>query len=96
MEKQKKGLRPESQNPIFKSCTKDNKFKAEKRKVYSLLLRQKTPLTALQISEISNIRIQNVTRYIAKLKKQDKIIIAKYGICPLSKRSNVQFLTSKS
>ena len=95
MNLKEKGQQPESRNPNFKSYDKDTKFITQQKRIYSLLLHSKKPLTALQVHKVTGIRIQNITRAVGKLKDQDKIIVAKLGICPLSKYSNVQFLTVK-
>ena len=77
----------------FKSFDKDSKFIAEKRKVLKLLSNSTRPLTALHISIITDIRIQNVTRVVGKLKHQNLIKVAYLGKCSISKYNNVQFLT---
>ena len=93
MDLKEKGQQPGSRNPNFKSYRKGTKFIAEQRKIFSLLLHSRTPLTALQVSNITGIRIQNVTRAVGKLKHQDFIKVAYLGRCPISRYKNVQFLT---
>ncbi len=52
------------------------------------------PKTTLQVSIETGIYRANITRYVGKWKKADKIVIVRKGICPISKRNKVQFLTT--
>ena len=76
-----------------KHHNKNTKFKAEKQRVYNLLSESIKPLTMLQVSKLTGVRIQNVTRYKTELVDEGKIFVAYLGRCEISKYDNVQFLT---
>ncbi len=71
---------------------KDKHFQAQMKRVFAALYKQ--PKTMLMVSVETGIMRSNITRYIAKWRKQDCIKIVKLGICPLSKSKGVQFLTT--
>lgn len=52
------------------------------------------PKTMLMVEEETGIRRPNVCRYVAKWKKSSSIEIVKFGICPISRHSRVQYLTT--
>lgn len=52
------------------------------------------PKTMLQVSLETNIYRSNICRYKSKWLKSDNIAVAKIGVCPISKRTGVQFLTT--
>lgn len=80
-------------NILFTGNTsKDNHFKAQMKRVY--LSFQKQPKTMLMVSVETGIMRSNITRYVAKWRKQNCIEIVRIGICPISKSTGVQFLTT--
>jgi hypothetical protein len=60
--------------------------------VYLSLFNQ--PKTMLMVEKETGIMRSNICRYIATLRKRDCIGIVKKGICPISKYSAVQYLTT--
>lgn len=71
---------------------KDKQFQSQMKRVFAALYRQ--PKTMLMVAIETGIMRSNITRYVAKCKKQDCIKIVKFGICPISKRGGVQYLTT--
>ena len=72
--------------------SKGNHFQAQMKRVFTALYRQ--PKTMLMVEVETGIMRSNITRYVAKWKKQDCIKIVRLGICPISKSTGVQFLTT--
>lgn len=52
------------------------------------------PKTMKMIEVETGIDRANVCRYVSKWKKQNNIEIVSFGICPITKNPNVQFLTT--
>ena len=71
---------------------KSTHFQAQMKRVFAALYRQ--PKTMLMVEVETGITRSNITRYVAKWKKQDCIKIVRLGICPISKSTGVQFLTT--
>lgn len=69
-----------------------NNFKAQMTKVFVSF--SERPKTMLMVSIETGIRRSNITRFISKWKRQNKISVLYFGICPKSKRAGVQFLTT--
>ena len=74
--------------------SKDKHFQAQMKRVFTALYRQ--PKTMLMVEVETGIMRSNITRYVAKWKKQDCIKIVRLGICPISKSTGVQFLTTNT
>lgn len=68
------------------------RFKGQIKRVYNAF--SKEPKTMLQASMETNIMRANICRYIGKWRKYDKIGVAKYGRCPISKNKGVGFYTT--
>lgn len=58
-------------------------FKGQLKRVYKAFTEK--PKTMLQASKEADVRRANICRYVAKWRKADKIGVAKYGVCPVSK-----------
>ena len=71
---------------------KDKHFRGQMQRVFAALYRQ--PKTMLMVEVETGIMRSNITRYVAEWKKQDCIKIVRLGICPISKSTGVQFLTT--
>ena len=71
---------------------KSTHFQAQMKRVFAALYRQ--PKTMLMVSIETGILRANICRYVAEWKKQDCIKIVRFGICPISKSTGVQFLTT--
>ena len=71
---------------------KNTHFQAQMKRVFAALYRQ--PKTMLMVSIETGILRANICRYVAEWKKQDCIKIVRFGICPISKSTGVQFLTT--
>ena len=71
---------------------KDKHFQAQMQRVFTALYKQ--PKTMLMVSVEKGILRANICRYVAKWKKRDCIKIVRLGICPISKSTGVQFLTT--
>ncbi len=72
---------------------KDSKL-SEYQQVYRAFFSDK-PKNALQVSIETGIRRANITRYIGRMKRTDRIAVVYFGMCPITKHSRVQFLTTK-
>ena len=72
--------------------SKDKHYQTQMQVVFDALLKQ--PKTMLMVEVATGIMRSNITRYVAKWKKQDCIKIVRLGICPISKSTGVQFLTT--
>jgi len=68
---------------LEKKQSKDNDFSGQKKRVHKAF--SERPKTMLQVAQETNILRANLCRYIAKWKKQNKIELVKFGICPISK-----------
>ena len=75
-----------------KGQDKSTHFQAQMKRVFAALYRQ--PKTMLMVSIETGILRANICRYVAKWRKKDCIRIVKLGICPISKSTGVQFLTT--
>lgn len=71
---------------------KDTKKIPQKQQVSKAFFEK--PKTTLQVAIETGIYRANITRYVGKWKKADKIVIVRKGICPISKQNKVQFLTT--
>lgn len=71
---------------------KSTHFQAQMKRVFAALYRQ--PKTMLMVEVETGIMRSNITRYVAKWKKRDCIKIVRLGICPISKSTGVQYLTT--
>lgn len=73
-----------SSNVIFAgNKSKCNDFTGQMKRVYKSF--SERPKTMLQVAIETNILRANLCRYIAKWKKQNKIELVKFGICPITK-----------
>ena len=72
---------------------KDSKL-SEYQQVYRAFFSDK-PKNALQVSIETGIRRANITRYIGRMKRTDRIAVIYIGMCPITKHGKVQFLTTK-
>ncbi len=79
-------------NSLCKSYNKDTHFQGQMQRVFAALYRQ--PKTMLAVSVETGIMRSNITRYVAKWRKQNRIKTIRKGICPISKSTGVQFLTT--
>ena len=70
---------------------KDTQFN-QLQKVYSTLFMR--PMTRLEVAQLTGIERANVCRYVAELRKQNSVEVVRFGICPITKHSRVQFLTT--
>jgi hypothetical protein len=77
---------------LNKGQVKNKHFQGQTKKVFAAFRRQ--PKTMLMVDIETGIMRSNITRYVAKWKKQNCIKIVRLGICPISKSSGVQFLTT--
>lgn len=71
---------------------KDKHFQVQMKKIFVAFFNQ--PKTMLMVEVETGIMRSNITRYVAKWKKLDCIKIIKYDICPISKHTGVQYLTT--
>lgn len=70
---------------------KDTKIN-QLQKVYSTLFVR--PMTRLEVAQLTGIERANVCRYVAELRKQNNVEVVRLGVCPITKHSRVQFLTT--
>ena len=71
---------------------KDKHFQAQTQRVFAALYRQ--PKTMLMVEVETGVMRSNITRYVAKWRKESRIKTIRKGICPISKSTGVQFLTT--
>lgn len=84
-----------SSNVLFagnKSKGKD--FTGQMKRVYRSF--SERPKTMLQVATETNILRANLCRYIAKWKKQNKIELVKFGICPITKHRAGFYTTNQT
>lgn len=67
---------------------------AELKIFYDYLSDKATTQTA--VCKATGLHQKNTCRYKSLLQKQNKLWVVKLGICPITKRSNVQFITTNS
>lgn len=77
---------------LCKSYNKDKHFQGQMQRVFTAFLRH--PKTMLTVSVETGVMRSNITRYVAKWRKQNRIKTIRKGICPISKSTGVQFLTT--
>lgn len=83
-----------SSNILFAgNKSKDKDFKAQMKRVY--LSFHKQPKTMLMVSIETGILRANICRYVAKWKKQNKVELVKFGICPITKHRAGFYYTGK-
>lgn len=73
--------------------SKGKDFTGQKKRVYKSF--SERPKTMLMVSVETGILRANLCRYIAKWKKQNKIELVKFGICPISKHRAGFYYTGK-
>jgi len=78
--------------PLHKGPYKDKSFIRQMQKVFMAFHKQ--PKTMLMVSIETGILRANICRYVAKWKKENRICMVRKGICPISKSTGVQFLTT--
>lgn len=71
---------------------KDKYYNRQMSRVFAALYRQ--PKTMLMVEVETGIMRSNICWYVAKWRKLNCITIVKLGICPISKRADVQYLTT--
>lgn len=69
-----------------------DKIEAQFRRVRASFMER--PKTMVEVSIQTGVMRTNITRYVAKMRRQMQIQIHHYGICPITKASRVQFLTT--
>jgi hypothetical protein len=80
--------------PTASKCNnKDSHFAGQMSLVFHSF--SERPKTMRMVEIETGIMRCNICRYVSKWKKSDRIKIAKIGICPITKNSRVQFLTTK-
>lgn len=73
-----------SSNILFAgNKSKYNDYTGQKKRVYKSF--SERPKTMLEVAIETNILRANICRFIAKWKKQNKIELVKFGICPITK-----------
>jgi hypothetical protein len=78
--------------PPSEGHNEDKYFRAQMKKVYAAFFEQ--PKTMLMVERETGIMRSNVCWYVRKWRNLDRIHIVKLGICPESKYSGVQYLTT--
>lgn len=78
---------------LEKKQSKDKIFAGQTKRVYKAF--SERPKTMLQVATETNILRANLCRYIAKWKKQNRIELVKFGICPITKHRAGFYYTGK-
>lgn len=73
--------------------SKDKVFAGQTKRVYKAF--SERPKTMLEVATETNILRANLCRYIAKWKKQNRIELVKFGICPITKHRAGFYSTRK-
>lgn len=68
---------------LHKEQNKSTVFQAQMKRVFAAF--HKHPKTMLVVSVETGILRANICRYVAEWKKENKIKLVKFGICPISK-----------
>ena len=76
----------------LKEHNKDKYFQGQMKRVFSSF--HSHPKTMLMVSIETGILRANLCRYVAFWRKQNRIAVVQKGICPISKSTGVQFLTT--
>lgn len=79
-------------NFLDKRRGKSTHFQAQMKRVFAALYRQ--PKTMLMVSIETGVMRSNITWFVREWRKQNSIKIVRKGICPISKRGGVQYLTT--
>lgn len=79
-------------NSFRKGQNKNIQISPQFQTVFKSFLRQ--PKTMLMVSQETNILRANICRYVAELRKYNRIQVVKKGICPISKHP-ASFYTTK-
>lgn len=79
-------------NSLHKGQSKDKYYNRQMSRVFAALY--KHPKTMLMVEVETGIMRSNICWYVAKWRKLNCITIVKQGICPVSKRAGVQYLTT--
>jgi len=82
----------ESRRSFSEEQGKDKYFQAQMKRVFAAFYGN--PKTMLMVSIETGIMRSNITRYVAKWHRQNSIKIVRLGICQISKREGVQYLTT--
>ena len=86
-------MKTESNNNLkHKRQGKGKKFNNEMQIVFESFYED--PKTMRQVEVETGIRRDHITRYVAILRKQNKITLIKKGICPITRMNGVQFLST--
>ena len=75
-----------------KTQSEDNHFEAQLKRVFAAFLCK--PSTMLMVSIETGILRANICRYVAELKKRNRIKIVKQDVCPISKHRAGYYKTS--
>jgi hypothetical protein len=95
MKSKKQKGHPMNRQPFNKfqnNLDKVNYYSVQMKRVFAALYSQ--PKTMLMVSIETGIRRSNITRFVAEWKRQNSVKIVRKGICPISKRGGVQYLTT--
>lgn len=72
--------------------SKDIDYTRNKQKVFQCLFSE--PRTRAQVERLTGIRINSVCYYVAALAGNGKVKVHHKGVCPITRYSNVEFLTT--
>jgi hypothetical protein len=72
--------------------SKDKHFQAQMKIVFASFYKQ--PKTMLMVSIETGVMRSNITWFVREWRKLNRIRIVRKGICPISKRGRVQYLTT--
>ncbi|SRR5699024_6165792 len=75
-----------------KRKAKDTKKKGQIKVIFKSFFER--PKTMKEVSEETGIMRSNICRYVAKLKKSNRIQVLYFGACPVTSYKNTQFLTT--
>ena len=74
------------------SNSKDSNYLAQTQRVNKAFFEK--PKTMLQVASETGIYRASICRYVGRWKRNDNIAVVRFGVCPISKHSKVQFLTT--
>lgn len=76
-------MKNKENNPQHKRQPKDSHYKAQMKKVFKAFYEQ--PKTMLMVDRETGVNRANICRYVAMMRKENRITLVREGICKISK-----------
>lgn len=82
----------QTNSPLHNRSNKGKRFYTQMKTVFKAFNKQ--PKTMLMVEVETGIMRSNICRYVGKWRETKQIAIDRKGVCPISKSSGVQYLTT--